>query len=143
MMISQVTQSKYLVADALERLSRLLDFGGSENIKAVYGPTLDNVKYTNDVFAVAGAFVSLHRAALKNQSNLVVPGRHLIVDDDIVLRLDNGNDLRCHAGDSYQYGGAVTVERNGEELAHWASTEWEEDPELVIGAIFKAAITIP
>ena len=143
----QAAQSKCLVTDALERLSRLLDFGGSENIAAVYGPTFDNVKYTNDVFAVAGAFVKLHRVESKNQGNLVVSGSHLAAhlaaDDDIVLRLDNGNDLRCHAGDVYQYGSAITVERDGKELAHWASTEWEEDPELVIGAIFKAAITIP
>lgn len=139
----QAAQSKCLVTDALERLSRLLDFGGSENIAAVYGPTFDNVKYTNDVFAVAGAFVKLHRVESKNQGNVVAAGRQLTADDDIVLRLDNGNDLRCHAGDVYQYGSAITVERDGKELAHWASTEWEEDPELVIGAIFKAAITIP
>jgi hypothetical protein len=60
-------------------------------------------------------------------------------DDELVIPLVNGCKLCCGAWGS-QFGGDVTIrDADGNEILHWVATEWEEEPELVMGAIFGAA----
>lgn len=130
-----------LVALASRRLAKLIDFGGDSTIPAVYGDgTIANVRYANDVTAVAHAFVQRSKASLKDQQNPLVADSGT-VDDDIVITLANGNKIKCGPGNVYQHGGSLSVIRGSDNSEfHWEAAEWQEDPELVIGAVFRAAI---
>lgn len=58
----------------------------------------------------------------------------------IIIPLPNGNKLCCDAGEFFEWGSAVRIlDPEDNELIMWEKSEWEEDPELVMGAIFKAA----
>jgi hypothetical protein len=65
--------------------------------------------------------------------------------DEIAIRLPNGCTLCCGEAISPMSGGAcmggdVRIrDPDGNEVVMWTSTEWEEDPEGVMGAIFGAA----
>ena len=59
---------------------------------------------------------------------------------EIIIRLSNGGTLRCGKGEEYEHGGYLSVcDKNGDEIVRWESTEWAEDPEGVIGAVFGLA----
>lgn len=63
-------------------------------------------------------------------------------DGEIVIPLSSGCTLRCGPGEEQSWGGYIRIhDPDGNEILHWSSTEWEEDPELVIGAAFAAAAT--
>lgn len=61
--------------------------------------------------------------------------------DELGIPLPNGGWLFCGAGKEHQYGGTITLcDAEQNELIHWDSAEWGEEPELVMGAIFVAAL---
>lgn len=61
---------------------------------------------------------------------------------ELIINLPNGNTLRCGQGTEHEWGGDVKLcDPNGNELMYWDSDEWRDDPELVMGAIFVAAVT--
>ena len=48
--------------------------------------------------------------------------------------------IRCGEGEETQWGGYIRLcDTDGNEIMLWNSHEWEEDPEMVIGAIFNSA----
>lgn len=63
--------------------------------------------------------------------------------DELKIPLTTGCSLRCgpsHDGD--MYGGYVRIcDPDGNEILYWDCAEWEDDPELVMGAIFGASLT--
>lgn len=62
-------------------------------------------------------------------------------EQEIIIPLPNGGTLRCGEGSDCQWGGHLRIcDPHGRELIRWVSTEWAEDPEVVIGAVFGAAI---
>ncbi len=57
--------------------------------------------------------------------------------DETVIKLMNGREMHCPAFPSEcDY---VRIVQDGYELAYWTSTEWAEDPEVVMGAIMGCA----
>lgn len=61
--------------------------------------------------------------------------------DEIVLPLPNGGTLRCGSGCRHQWGGYVRIcDQQENELFYWCADEVGDEPELVLGAIFSAAI---
>ena len=61
-------------------------------------------------------------------------------DTETVLVLDNGNQLVSHGDDDFPAGTDVhLLDSEGNELLYWSSDEWQHDPILVMGAIFRAA----
>jgi hypothetical protein len=48
--------------------------------------------------------------------------------------------IRCGQGEEAEWGGYLRLcDPDGNEIMLWNSHEWEEDPEMVIGAIFNSA----
>lgn len=63
------------------------------------------------------------------------------MNSELQIPLPNGGFLCCGPWEE-RYGGDVTIrDADGNEILYWTSTEWEEEPELVMGAIFGAALT--
>lgn len=63
---------------------------------------------------------------------------------EITIQLPNGGSMVCGGGVDHEFGGSVTIcDAQGNEILYWDSDEWEEEGqgELVMGAIFKAAVT--
>lgn len=63
------------------------------------------------------------------------------MENEIIIQLPWGGSLRCGEGEDYQWGGYVRVcDADGEELpgCYWDKSEWELEPESVMGAIFGA-----
>lgn len=59
--------------------------------------------------------------------------------NEVIIPLSDGCTLRCGPGDTYAFGGYVRIcDKNGHEQNYWTSSEWAEEPELVMGAIFGA-----
>ncbi len=126
-----------LAGAAAKRLGQLLNFGGTKNIVAVYGDdAIGQVRYTNDVLAVAHAFVRGYTQSTKY--NPALPKQDA---KDIVIELPNGNKIVCGVDEFYQHGGSLSVIRKDRTI-YWESNEWQEDPELVIGAVFRAAMEL-
>lgn len=60
--------------------------------------------------------------------------------EELRIHLPNGGYLCCSGGDEYRWGSQVTIrDAAGQELVTWTTTEWQEEPESVMGAIFAAA----
>lgn len=61
--------------------------------------------------------------------------------DECVLTLDNGMTLRTDTYADHPAGASYVrvCDPDGNEVAYWTYTEWQEDPQLVMGAIFGAA----
>jgi len=61
---------------------------------------------------------------------------------EMILPIVNGS-LICGPGDDYELGGYIIIKDDeGEEYANWESTEWGDDPECVMGAIFGAIMAL-
>lgn len=65
--------------------------------------------------------------------------------DEAIIQLTNGGTLRSGPSDddadAYAYGGYVRVcDPDGNEILYWDRQEWVDEPVLVMGAIFGAAI---
>ena len=59
--------------------------------------------------------------------------------DELELHLKNGTTI-CSWSSDFQAGDYVRViDRDGNEVGYWNSTEWKEDPEHVMGAILRCA----
>lgn len=58
---------------------------------------------------------------------------------ELVIRLVNGATIRVGPGEIDSWGGYVRVTDKGKEVGYWASNEWEESPELVMGAFLACA----
>ena len=68
----------------------------------------------------------------------------MISDERITIPLPHGGQLRCEAGIDCMWGGSVHIDDpEGNEIIMWSSEEWGEDPETVMGAIFKMAVSQP
>jgi hypothetical protein len=57
---------------------------------------------------------------------------------ECVIPLANGRELRCPAY-PLECSYVRIVGASGKEIAYWASEEWAEDAEVVMGAILGAA----
>lgn len=67
-----------------------------------------------------------------------------LINKEVVVKLACGATLRSGAYESRCGGPAAgeyvrLCEANGEEYLYWDSSEWAEDPELVMGAIINSA----
>jgi hypothetical protein len=63
-----------------------------------------------------------------------------VVEGCVYLALTNGNCV-ISGSDTYQAGDFVqVVDSNGEELGYWHFNEWQEDPQLVMGALLRCAV---
>ena len=67
-----------------------------------------------------------------------------LVDKEVVVRLADGSSLRSGVYEARRGGPAAgeyarIVEANGQEYLYWDSSEWLDDPELVMGAIINTA----
>ena len=62
---------------------------------------------------------------------------------ELFIQLPSGGTLCCGpSSDGSMFGGDVRIrDKDGNEVVMWASTEWEEAPEEVMGAIFGASTT--
>jgi hypothetical protein len=61
---------------------------------------------------------------------------------ELEIPLANGCRLCCGEGEDYRYGGYLRIiDKDNNEVLFWESTEWQEDPESVMGAVFSAALT--
>jgi hypothetical protein len=59
---------------------------------------------------------------------------------ELAIPLPNGGTLCCQH-DNDLFGESVHIrDADGNEILMWSYTEWEEDPVLVMGAIFGAAL---
>ena len=68
-----------------------------------------------------------------------VPNRTTATEDFTVLVLDTGYKILTF-GDNQQAGAQVHVlDSSDKEIAMWDNAEWRDDPELVMGAILRAA----
>ena len=71
-----------------------------------------------------------------------VPDKTTATSDWTVLVLDNGNKILTF-GDEHMAGAQVHVlASDGREIAMWDNAEWRDDPEVVMGAILRAAVGI-
>lgn len=62
-------------------------------------------------------------------------------DDELIIPLSNGGKLCCGPWGN-RFGGSITIrDADDNEILHWVSEEWAEEPELVMGAIFGAAVS--
>lgn len=61
---------------------------------------------------------------------------------ELIIPLPNGGSLCCGAVPSGQmYGDYVRIcDAKGNEILYWDCQEWQEDPVLVMGAIFGASL---
>lgn len=61
--------------------------------------------------------------------------------DEFVVYLRNGNTIHTDTFADHEAGSSYVrvCDLDGKEIAYWSSTEWVEDPELVMGAILGAA----
>jgi len=63
--------------------------------------------------------------------------------NEIEIPLPWGGTLRCGEGDSHQHGGYVRVcDAKGKEVVYWDKQEWADEPESVMGAMFRAAMKV-
>lgn len=62
-------------------------------------------------------------------------------DAECVIQLANGNTIRTDTYDGNPAGSSYVrvCGQDGREIAYWTYTEWEEDPQLVMGAFLGAA----
>ena len=61
----------------------------------------------------------------------------MITEHEIIIPLENGGSLRCCAGDYYMWGGSARIcDAEGNEIIMWDCTEFEDDAESVLGAMF-------
>lgn len=68
-----------------------------------------------------------------------IPEETTITESWTVLVLDNGNKILTF-GDDLQAGAQVHVlDSKNNEIVMWDCAEWGEDPELVMGAMLRAA----
>ena len=63
----------------------------------------------------------------------------LIRGGELVLNLANGATIRVGPGEIDSWGGYVRVVDKRREVGYWDSKEWEESPELVMGAFLACA----
>lgn len=63
------------------------------------------------------------------------------LERECVIQLANGNTIRTDTYDDNPDGSSYVrvCAPDGREIAYWTYTEWEEDPQLVMGAILGAA----
>jgi hypothetical protein len=76
------------------------------------------------------------------EPNTVTNIEDLMIDNEVVVKLDSGLSLRSGntQDGSYASGEYVRLcDERGEEIIYWAYDEWENDPILVMGAIINAA----
>jgi hypothetical protein len=60
---------------------------------------------------------------------------------ELIIPLPNGGSLRCGEGESSLWGGYVSIcDSQGNEILYWEASEWEENGEAVMGAIFAASL---
>lgn len=61
--------------------------------------------------------------------------------DEFVVELANGNTIRTstYADDPSGASYVRVCNPEGDEFAYWTSSEWAEDPKLVMGALLAAA----
>lgn len=68
-----------------------------------------------------------------------LPETTTVTDQWTLLVLDNGNRILSF-GNRRKAGEDVHIlDANGKNLQSWSNKEWEEEPELVMGAILRAA----
>lgn len=59
---------------------------------------------------------------------------------EIIIPLRNGGTIRCGTGEFDAHGSYIRIcDLEGIELAYWDKEEWKEEPEQVIGDIFRLA----
>lgn len=101
-----------------------------------------------NVFAPTGATVDwdsmspagCRKCGHEGTSDVFVVKAAAVEPDNLEIPLPWGGKLVCGPGDAHQWGSTLTVfDAAGKEVAHWTVDEWEEDGELVIGAVFGAA----
>jgi hypothetical protein len=65
------------------------------------------------------------------------------MENEFVVLMANGNTISTDTADDNPEGSSYVrvCDPHGNEIAYWDSAEWQEDPELVMGAILGAAGT--
>jgi hypothetical protein len=60
---------------------------------------------------------------------------------ELIIPLPNGGSLRCGPGNVWSWGDYVRIcDAEGNEILYWESSEWKDDAEAVMGAIFAASL---
>ena len=89
--------------------------------------------------------ITLAMHVLQAQENLTAAARGSAPSPppECVIQLGNGGTIRTDSYDSNPAGSSYVrvCAPGGGEVAYWVSTEWAEDPQLVMGAILGAAIS--
>lgn len=111
-------------------------YGHSWRVIARIGLDLEPVLQSIDEWNAAQEYVEIHNHGAWNDI-FHVP----VQPDEFSIKLANGNSIICESFEDNDAGTSFVrvIDSTGHELGFWNSSEWQEDPELVMGAIFGCA----
>lgn len=130
---------------AAKRLARRLEkFLKSKGMEVSLGQAIDAIAdlqgFENwDTLSAALSTEALDAELDEFERKHLEDAKHLTYGNEVALRAHTGFELR-YAADTAVCDYVRTVDPLGREIAYWTADEWEEDPEVVMGAILGSLV---